>query len=197
MSITYNVKAAIVNESISVIERFAAKITQVTKNCEEDYIKTFPLQTHRKNLTILSTIMQDLPPFKKAAFLGISFISYGYINFIHFTSSFKLFQLEKDDQIIFYFEDGESMEFTFHAPKTTVGFVNKNVHPIKDADLHMLKDKTLDHWKIVNKQNRLHIVGGFTFNEYNKQYKSTKIGQKLFRLMATNILVEKEKLSKS
>jgi hypothetical protein len=39
------------------------------------------------------------------------------------------------------------------------------------------------------------MVGGFTFNEVNKQYKSRKVGQKLFQLMAENILKTKKKLT--
>jgi len=195
MSIVYNVKAAIVNESKTEIERLAAKITQVSTHSDEDFIKTFPIVTHPKNLSAYSMLKEDLESYKKANFLGISFISYGYINFIHFTSAFKSFQLEKEDRIVFYFENGEEMEFNFSAPKTTVGFVNKNIHPIKDAELQVLGNNNLDFWKLSSKKRNLNMIGGFCYNEFNKQYKSQKVGQKMLRLMAENILIVKDKLN--
>lgn len=195
MSIVYNVKAAIVNESKTEIERLAAKITQVAKNSDEDFIRTYPIVTHPKNLAQLSALKDDLEPTRKMNSLGISFISYGYINFIHLTSTFKNFPLDKDDKITFYIEDGETLELTFTAPKTTVGFLNKNIHPIKDADLQLLSSKNMEYWKLFNKKKNLNIVGGFCYNEFNKQYKSDKVGQKMFRLMAENILIIKDKLN--
>jgi len=132
---------------------------------------------------------------KKNAFLGISFLSYGFISFVHFSSSFKLFQLEKGDKISFHFEDGEQIEFVFHSPKTTVGFINKNVHPIKDEELQKLENANLDFWKITNTDKKISMAGGFAYNDFNKQYKSQKTGQKLLRLMAKHILITKEQLN--
>ena len=128
-------------------------------------------------------------------FLGISFLSYGYINFIHFTSAFRLFQLDKEDEITMYFDNGEQMRFLFTAPKTTEGFMSKNIHPIKDSDLLLLSSRNLDYWKLENKKKGIALVGGFCYNEYNKQYKSVKVGQKMLRLMAEHILIIKEKLN--
>jgi hypothetical protein len=41
------------------------------------------------------------------------------------------------------------------------------------------------------------MIGGFCFNEYNKQYKSQKVGQKMLKLMAENILIIKDKLNQN
>ncbi|HTM65936.1 MAG TPA: hypothetical protein VL093_06440 [Flavipsychrobacter sp.] len=195
MSIVYNVKAAIVNESKTEIQRLAAKITQVSKNTDEDFIKTFPVVTHPRNLSHYSILKEELETTKKTNFLGISFISYGYISFIHFTAAFKLFQLDKDDELCFYLDNGEQINFIFTAPKTAVGFVHKNVHPIKDAELQLLSQHNIDYWKITSAKKQLSMIGGFCFNEYNKQYKSQKVGQKMLKLMAENILIIKDKLN--
>jgi hypothetical protein len=197
MSIVYNVKAGIVNESVSEFARLAAKILQVSKHGTESFVKTFPIVTHPKNLSILSQIEKELPPYKKAAYLGISFVSYGFVNFIEFTSCFGMFQLNKGDKITFYFEgEEEPMEFSFQFPRKEDGRCSKNIHPIRDQELQLLKSNNLDYWKITNSETGKFMIGGFTFNELNKQYKSKKIGQKLFRLMSENIMITKTQLIK-
>lgn len=195
MSIVYSIKAAIVNESKTNIERLAAKITQVSNKTDEDFIKTFPLITNSRNLASITNLKDDLEVYKNKNFLGISFLSYGYINFIHFTSTFRSFQLDKDDQLTFYFKDAEPMEFVFNTPRTTEGFINKNIYPIDDVSLTILSENNLEYWKLKSQAKNLQLVGGFCFNDYNKQYKSQKVGQKMLRLMAENILIIKDKLS--
>lgn len=194
MSITYSVQAAIVNESASSFERLAAKITQVNKNCAENYIKTYPALTHPRNLNRFQSLKEDLDSYRKENFLGLSFTSYGFISFIQFTSTFHLFKLEKDDRVILYLEDGEQLEFIFKTPATTSGMLIKNIQPIKDEELEKLASGSLAYWKITNKRQNLELIGGFEFNETNKQYKSPRVGQKLFRLMAENILKIKDEL---
>lgn len=192
MPVTYDVKAAIINESKTNIERYAARIVQVTRNTEEDYIKTFLLPTHPKNLAHQKSLKEDLES-NRSPFLGISFLSYGVISFIHFTSTLKLFQLNQSDSVSFYFDKGDPLSFYFHSPKTIDGFTTKNVHPVKDQELETLENCNLEYWIATNKDGKS-MAGGFTFNEHNKQYKASKIGQRILRLMAKNILITKEEL---
>jgi hypothetical protein len=192
MPVTYDVKAAIINESKTNIERYAARIVQVTRNTEEDYIKTFLLPTHPKNLAHQNSLKEDLES-TRSPFLGITFLSYGVISFIHFTSTLKLFQLNQSDSVTFYFDKGDPLSFYFHSPKTIDGFTTKNVHPVKDQELETLENCNLEYWIATNREGKS-MAGGFTFNEHNKQYKASKIGQRILRLMAKNILITKEEL---
>ena len=196
MSVVYKVKAGIVNQSNSEFDRYAAKILQVCDNSDEDFIKTYPFIPHAKNNPILSLIGRELPPYKKASYIGISFFSYPFFNFIEITSTFKAFPLNQGDKIIFYLEGHDDpVEIVFKYPKTAAGFASKNIHPLSDADLALFHRHTLDYWKVVNHDIDRSMVGGFTFNEVNKQYKSRRVGQKLFQLMAENILKTKKKLA--
>ena len=193
MPVNYNVKAAIINESKSNIDRFAARIVQVTSHTGEDYIKTFPLLTDPKNLSHLNSLRQELFSEKKDHFLGISFLSYGIISFVHFTSTLNLFHLDSGDSITFFFDSGDKLAFSFQSPKTADGYAYKNIHPVTDAQLGILQSANLLSWKLTNTQSQS-LIGGFTFNEHNKQYKSARTGQKILRLMAENILIAKEQL---
>ena len=196
MSIIYKVKAGIVNQSNSEFERFAAKILQVSDNSDEDFIKTYPFVPHAKNNAVLSLIGRELPPYKKASYIGISFFSYPFFNFIEITSTFKAFPLNMGDKVVFYLDGLEDpIELTFKYPKTAAGFASKNIHPLSDQHLALFSRHPLDYWKVDNKDIDKSMVGGFTFNEVNKQYKTRKVGQKLFQLMAENILKTKKKLT--
>jgi len=190
MPISYNVSAAILNESETTIERLVATITKVAKHCEHSFLKTHPLPTHSKNLRILSTICDEFN--MRDPYLGISFKSYGWLNYIHFTSSLKKFTLQQGDELVFVFDDKEELRFTFSEPCTKSGHIFNNQQLIKDAELRMLQSKKLEYWKLVNNTVQTYIVGGFSFNEHNKQYKSNKVGQRILQLMAEKILTIKE-----
>jgi len=58
-----------------------------------------------------------------------------------------------------------------------------------------MSQSNLDYWMLTGKKKHLNMVGGFCYNEFNKQYKSEKVGQKMFRLMAENIMIIKDKLN--
>jgi hypothetical protein len=191
----YNVKAGIVNQSSSEFDRFAARILQVSDNTTEDFIKTYPFIPHPKNNAILSLIGRELPPYKKAAYIGISFFSYRYFNFIEITSTFKLFPLNQGDKMVFHLEgEYDPIELIFSYPKSNSGFATKNIHPLTDQQLALFSQSTLDHWHVINKEVDKSMVGGFTFNEVNRQYKSRRVGQQLFKLMSANILKAKKQL---
>jgi hypothetical protein len=195
MTAIYNVKAGIVNQSSSEFERLAAKILQVSETSSEDFIKTYPFIPHPKNNAILSLIGRELPPYKKASYIGISFFSYKYFNFIEVTSTFKLFPLNQGDKMVIYLEgEYDPIELVFTYPRSSAGFATKNIHAISDQQLLALSQHTLDYWKVVNAKEDKTMVGGFTFNEVNRQYKSRRVGQRMFQLMAENILKAKKKL---
>jgi len=194
MPVNYYVKAAIINESKTKIERYAAKIVQVSKHTDDEYLKTYPLTNDLSNLSHLSALKEDLDTHREP-FLGISFLSYGFISFIHFTSNLRLFHLEKGDEIEFFFENGQSLLFKLHSPRTPDGLLSKNVHPVKDSDLEIMRSSNLSYWKITN-SNKLSLTGGFVYHDHNKQYRTGKTGQRIFRLMAESILLAKEQLTK-
>lgn len=195
MSIVNHVKASIVNESTSHIERLAARITRLSLNSDDPFIRTYPLVQHVRNLSVLSRIREDLHSCKKTSFLGISFVSYGCINYIQFYFSFRNLRLDAGDHITFYFREGAPLEFHFNASQTEGGFVYKNLVPITDNELSFISRHNLDCWKITNPASKLDLYGGFTSDDSNKQYRSERSGQKLFRHMAGTLLKVKQQLN--
>ena len=130
MSIVYNVKAGIVNESATQIARFAAKIIQVA-NTEQGFIKTFPYPDFR-NRAVLHLIKNELPPNRRKSYIGIGFTSYNCINYLELYSAFSAFSLEKGDIIELYFENEEIVRFSFMTNGSQAGTLRKNVHPLSE-----------------------------------------------------------------
>lgn len=194
MSTVNHVKASIVNESTSHIERLAARITRLSLNSDDQFIRTYPLVQHVRNLSVLSRIREDLDSCKKT-FLGISFVSYGFINYIQFYFSFRIFRLDAGDHITFYFRDGGQLEFHFHSAQASNGFLCKNLVPITDHELNYMSRHDLDCWKLSNPARKLDLYGGFAGDDSNKQYGSERSGQKLFRQMAGTLLKVKQQLN--
>ena len=190
MAIVYNVKAGIVNQGNSEIERPTAKILRISNNTNEDFIKTYPFSTERRNFSMRTVVDNE----SKSAFIGISFICYRQVSFIQFSSTLKSFPLNQGDQITLFLENEDSLEFIFYFPKSNSGFVSRNIHPLRDVDLELLSRCSLDHWQLVNKEQDYSLIGGFAPNDDNKQYKSPKIGQKILQLMAENIIRAKKML---
>lgn len=192
MPVYYDVRAAIVNESSTHIERLAARIIQLSGKVNDEFIKTFPFMSYPRNKTAFTMSKDDFYSYNKVNYLGISFVSYEYANYIKFASSFKLFPLNEGDQIDFYFEDDTHMEFPFRSNKSSLGFLNTNMHLITDEDLNFIANNKLKYWKLYNTRHNVSLIGGFVHEEQNKQYKSEKVGQKIFRLMAENIILTKQ-----
>lgn len=192
MPVYYDVKAAIVNESSSHIERLAVRIIRLSGRINDEFIKTYPVPGHPANKKIFALLNEDFYAPSKADYLGISFVSYGIANYIKFISSFKCFPLDLGDSIEFHFEDGTCMEFVFMANKCSAGITSNNLHIITDIDLSYLSENNLKYWKVYNNAENTSMIGGFVNMDSNRQYKSGKVGQKIFRLMAENILKAKE-----
>ena len=191
MPIYYDVKAAIINESSTHIERLAARIIQLSDKVQDEFIKTFPFMSYPRNKATFARYGEDFYSPTKLHHLGISFVSYGYANYIKFASSFKSFPLKVGDRVEFYFEDETHMEFTFAGNGTKTGILDVNVHLIADRDLAFIAANNLKYWKLYNQEHEISLVGGFVQQEMNKQYQSERVGQKIFRLMAENILTAK------
>lgn len=194
MPIIYDARVSIVNEGTSEIERYVAKITQLAGIHGEGFIKTFPALLDRRNRNILSIIEEELPPSKKRSFLGIGFKAYPYNNYIEFFSTFKSFPISKGDYIILTFENKEQLEFKFEYFNKNLGYMNANMCPISDMELAYIANNKMASWQLFNEQRKYSMVGGFSFNEYNKQYMSEKVGQGLFKKMAQEILASKKLL---
>jgi hypothetical protein len=192
MPVFYDVKAAIVNESSSHIERLAVKIIRLSGRSNEEFLKTFPIPGNSGNKRVFALLNEDFYAPIKADYLGISFVSYGVANYIKFVSSFKLFPLNNGDLIEFHFDDGSMMEFSFTCPPKNAGITNNNLHIITDKELSFIANNNLKYWKMHNNSDNITIIGGFVNTEVNRQYRSGRVGQKIFRLMVENILRAKE-----
>ncbi|MBS1688758.1 MAG: hypothetical protein JSS96_08535 [Bacteroidetes bacterium] len=189
-----SITASVVNDSTSNIERKAIKV-MLQNAC--DYIKTFPLETHLRNTSILSILKEELLPYKKVpAYLGIGFISYENANYIQFTSTFKSFPLNKGDEFIFYFENGEKLVFNLIFNSKKDGYMFRNMSLIKDTEIELIKLSDLKFWKITNNVKTISMIGGFTYHENNNQYGSERTGKKILKLMAKTILTAKSKFEK-
>lgn len=192
MPVHYDVKAAIVNESQTHIERLVAKIIRLSGKANDEFLKTFPLEGNSKNNRTFAILKEDIYSSTRINYLGIGFVSYGVANYIKFASCFKSFSLEQGDKIEFYFEDDTCYSFEFTSPKQNIGFLNRNTHIITDQQLEYISKNNLKYWKLYSAKADLSIVGGFVHVEQNNQYKSEKVGQKILKLMAENILTAKE-----
>jgi len=188
MSIVYYAKASLVNESLSHIERWAVKITQVAKS-HYGFIKTFPFMDYR-NRSIIQLIRNEQPLYKKPAFIGISFTSYNCINYLEFFSTFNGFSLKKDDSIELYFEDDVIIYCKFNTPNVQYP-IKKNVFPISDEQLEYIAGKKLLYWKLYDNLSKNVMTGGFEPKEDNEQYKSENTGRQLLKTMAKEILTQK------
>jgi|SRR5690606_16526824 len=189
-----NIQASIVNEGTSEIERLAAKITQVSGQNDE-FIKTYPFFEDRANRRTMFQLKEELKKYTRLPQLGISFKSYGYFNYIEFTSEMKHFPLHSGDKIAFIFDNEEEMSFTFGSNAKPFGKFFRNLSLITDDQLQFLASNDMISWQLVNNQSGLTIMGGFKPEEENKQYKSPKTGQKLFKVMAHKILSIKSGLA--
>jgi len=191
-----SITTALVNESTSGIERKVLKVV-LKKNSVDDHLKTFPFETHLRNTAVLPTLKEELLPYKKIpACLGIGFTSSENANYIQFTSTFKSFPLNKGDEFIFYFENGEKLPFKLVYNEKRDGYMFRNMHLIKDSEIEMFKKADLKFWKITNTKRNISMIGGFTYHENNNQYGSERTGKKLLKLMAKAILQAKSKLEK-
>ena len=194
MPVNYDVKAAIVNESHTHIERLAAKIIRLSGKANDEFLKTFPLAGDMHNKRTFALLKEEFYSTTRINYLGIGFVSYGVANYIKFASCFKSFSLEQGDRIELYFEDEDQTCITIHfnSKKQVLGFLNRNTHIISDEELAFISQHNLKYWKLYSEASGLSIVGGFAHVEQNSQYKSEKVGQKILKLMAENILTAKE-----
>lgn len=191
-----SITASLVNEGTPSIERRVIKV-MLEKNNACDYLKTFPLETHMRNTAVLSILREELLPYKKIpAYLGIGFTSSENANYIQFTSTFKSFPLNKGDEFVFYFENGEKLVFNLAFDEKRDGYMFRNMHLIKDSEIELIKQADLKFWKITNNKRNISMIGGFTYHENNNQYGSERTGKKLLKLMAKTILQAKSKLEK-
>lgn len=194
MPILYDAGTSIINEGTHEIERYVVKITKLAGIDGDEFIKTFPIWDNRKNYTVLSKMKDELPPIKKNAFIGIGFNAYRYHNYIQFYSTFKSFPLSINDSITLHFENNRVFELEFFYDKKRSGYLTTNLFPINDQDLLFMSENKLLHWVIKNKEKNIALIGGFLQEENNKQYKSEKVGQGLFKKMAKQIFYAKSEL---
>lgn len=187
----YDVKTSLINEGTADIERMMIKVTRLKGIPGEEFIKTFPLVEDRRNYRIIKEISEEVYPQKKRSFLGIGFNSYEYINYIKFYSTYKSFPLQKGDQITLYFEDGEEIHFSLEYTNKNEGYCMTNICPISDSDLEFLSLNRVEYWEISNAKQQ-QLLGGFCYQDNNRQYLTTKSGQDLFRKMAEEILSAKK-----
>ncbi len=192
MPIYYDVKAAVVNESSSHIERLAVKIIRLSGRPNDEFLKTFPIPGNSANRRIFSLLNEDFYAPSRADYLGISFVSYGVANYIKFVSSFKFFPLNLGDKVEFHFGDGTVMNLNLTCPPKDAGITSDNVHMIADRELAYMADNNLKYWKLYNVKEDITMIGSFVNIDHNPQYRSAKVGQKILRLMAENILQAKE-----
>jgi hypothetical protein len=194
MRTNYDARASVINEGTDEIQRLVLKITQLAGIRGEEFIKTFPFMHDGRNFRILNNICQELPPYKKNSFLGISFNSYHYINYIKFYSTYKSFPLSKGDEIIFTFENKESLKFSFTSSSKSMGYLTTNMCVISESELAYISENRLAYWKLYNHEKQQSVIGGFTRQEHNKQYISEKTGMELFKKMAEEILTSRQLL---
>lgn len=194
MRTNYDARASVINEGTDEIQRLVLKITQLAGIRGEEFIRTFPFMHDGRNFRILNNICQELPPYKKNSFLGISFNSYHYINYIKFYSTYKSFPLSKGDEIIFTFENKESLKFSFTSSSKSMGYLTTNMCVISESELAYISENRLAYWKLYNHEKQQSVIGGFTKQEHNKQYISEKTGMELFKKMAEEILTSRQLL---
>jgi hypothetical protein len=190
----YDARASVINEGTQEIQRLVLKITQLAGIRGEEFIKTFPFMHDGRNFRILNNICEELPPYKRNSFLGISFSSYHYINYIKFYSTYKSFPLNKGDEIILTFENKESLRFSFTSPGKSMGYLTTNTCAIGEMELAYIAENRLAYWKLYNHEKQQSVIGGFTRQEFNKQYISEKSGKELFKKMAEEILSSRQLL---
>ena len=186
------VKAGIVNESHTQVERLAAKILSLPGG-SSTFIKTFALPTHPQNIKFANKLKNALS-FSNGGHLGISVSVYAGFNSIDFYSAMKEFPLQKGDEIILEFEDDERLQFVFTAINKTAGYMKRNNCLVPDAVLQHLATKRLKYWIVKNAKTNLEIVGGFDTNDHNKQYGSKKAGQQLLMSAMSEVLLLKHHL---
>ncbi|MGN6568425.1 MAG: hypothetical protein ACTHJ0_10755, partial [Flavipsychrobacter sp.] len=109
---------------------------------------------------------------------------------------FKSFPLNKGDEFVFYFENGEKLVFNLAFDEKKDGYMFRNMHLIKDSEIELIKQADLKFWKITNNKRNISMIGGFTYHENNNQYGSERTGKKLLKLMAKTILQAKSRLEK-
>ncbi len=195
MPTIYDAHASIVNEGTADIERLAVKITRLAGINGQEFIKTFPFMLDFKNRYMRTALEAEMPPYKKNAYIGLGFTSYQHSNYIHVYSTFKSLPLNKGDKVTLYFEDETEIEFEFMYHSTAVGYMRRNLYPISNANLEFISKNKLVQWKLHNSEDDKNVYGGFVQQENNEQYKSEKTGQKLFMVMAHEILNAKSSLN--
>ena len=188
------IKAAILNEGDTEVERLAAKIVKLPGG-GISFIKTYALLTKNQNREAQKKLDGELTPTTNRGFLGIGLVSYAAVSYIEFYSAFKSFTLNKGDEITLFFED-EELAFVFNSVTRPFGYMKRNNCFIPENALQYIAENKLLYWKLLCKQQNLTITGGFDCNEHCNQYKSVKSGQKLLQDMTQAILTLKPQLHK-
>lgn len=187
------IKAGIVNESNTEVERLAARITELS-NDDCVFIKTYPVPLHGLNRGQLSAYADSFTGDKKSNYLGITVISYALVNYLEFYSGFRGFPLAQNDEITLVLDDGREMEFVFTSRPVSVGYLKRNSCFISDQYLQYIAETPLAYWKLENKEENLVMIGSFEANEHNKQYRSKKTGQQLLQAMVKEVMTLKAEL---
>lgn len=192
MPIIYNVKTSVIDEGTPPIERKVIKISQLGNAEGIEFIKTYPYLDNFKTRKLLPIIQNEYESTFHRNYIGIGFNIYEYANYIRLFSTYESFPLNAGDYIEFEFEDGYIHRCTFTSANRNIKFMNSNVAPLSDDELAYFAENKIVKWQLTNTEKDYTMVGGFIRQEYNKQYKSAKVGQELFKRMSKEVIATKE-----
>jgi len=181
------IKAAIVNESKTSVERLAARIIS-WPNDGGFFVKTCVLLTDKANMNAVRALREELEPGATKGFLGISATSYTNVNYVEFYSSIRSFKLSKGDRITLVFENSGEFMFEFKTESRPNGYLRVNSCFIDDNQLAYMAETKLQYWILTDSHSGLSIKGGFECNEHNQQYRSKRSGQVLLQNLVKEIL---------
>ncbi|MBN9485202.1 MAG: hypothetical protein BGO70_10545 [Bacteroidetes bacterium 43-93] len=187
------IKAAIVNESKTSVERLAARIISLP-NDGGFFVKTCVLLIDKANINAVRRLGEELEPGTTKGFLGISATSYTNVNYVEFYSSIRSFKLSKGDRITLVFENNGELMFEFKTESRPNGYLTVNSCFIDDTQLAYMAETKLQYWILTDKHSGISVKGGFECNEHNQQYRSKRGGQILLQNLVKEILLLKSDL---
>lgn len=168
-------------------------------------IETIKLQSKRNETSIFfgNLTMSEykyLPMYYETEnnnFLGISFKISSNIIFIEIAISDKSITLYKDAELLFYFENNETIKYTFS--NSCIKGHNYNINLIipKVKELELFGFQNLEYWSLRYPKKNIHIEGDNTFFDIENRMSSKKDFQEILKYLTKKIVEELISLNKN